>query len=82
MGTHTSRVSKNISISDEVYERLKREKGDRSFSELIAEKLDEGARIEDVAGQGVLDATTHDAVKEEIGRLSDSTIDRIDDETA
>lgn len=75
-------MSKNISISDEVYERLKREKGDRSFSELIAEKLDEGARIEDVAGQGILDAATHDAVKEEIGRLSDSTMDRMDDETA
>ena len=35
-------MSKNVSISDDVYRRLKREKGDRSFSELIADTLDEG----------------------------------------
>jgi hypothetical protein len=51
-------MSKNISISDEVYERLKREKGDKSFSELIAEKLDEGHRIEDVSGQQILEPET------------------------
>lgn len=48
-------MSKNIAISDEVYERLKREKGDRSFSEVIAENLDTGGKIADVSGQQVLD---------------------------
>jgi len=50
MCTHTIYMSKNISISDDVYRRLKREKGDRSFSELIAEKLENGGTIAEVTG--------------------------------
>ena len=75
-------MSKNISISDEVYERLTREKGDRSFSELISDTIDEGSRIEDVTGQRLFDADTYEAVKEEIDQLSDATLDRIEDEAA
>lgn len=75
-------MSKNISISEDVYERLKREKGDRSFSELIEEKLDEGNRLEDVTGQHIFEPGTHETVKAEVGRLSRSTMDRLDDETA
>jgi predicted CopG family antitoxin len=75
-------MSKNISISDEVYERLKREKGDRSFSELIEETLEQGNRLEDVTGQQILEPETYDAVTEEIDRLSEGTLDRVDDETA
>lgn len=45
-----------ISVSDEVYEQLKQEKVDRSFSEVIADLLDEKRRIEDVAGQGIFDS--------------------------
>ncbi|PSQ17039.1 hypothetical protein BRC99_00670, partial [Halobacteriales archaeon QS_7_69_60] len=43
-------MSRNISISDDIYERLRREKGDRSFSEVIAERLDEGETLSDVTG--------------------------------
>lgn len=82
MGTYTQNMSKNISLSDDVYERLKREKGDRSFSELIQEKLDDGNRLQDVTGQQIFESETHEEVKAEIGRLSRSTIDRVDDETA
>jgi len=80
IGTHTQRMSKNISISDDVYRRLKREKGDRSFSEVIAEKLDGGGQIADVTGQGVFDAETPDKVADEIERLSEGTMDRVTDE--
>ena len=75
-------MSKNISISEDVYERLTREKGDRSFSEVIAETLDERNRLDDVTGQHIFEPGTHETVKEEIGRLSTSTMERIDDETA
>jgi len=51
-------MTKTISVSDEVYERLKREKGDRNFSEVIADLLDERRRIEDIAGQGIFDSGT------------------------
>lgn len=75
-------MSKNIAISDEVYRRLKREKGDRSFSEVIAEKLESGGELADVTGQRVLDPETYEEVSEEIGRLSDGTMERVDDETS
>jgi predicted CopG family antitoxin len=74
-------MSKNIAIADDIYERLKREKGDRSFSEVIAAKLDSGGRLAEVTGQGVLDPEAHEAAREEIERLSAGTMDRLDDET-
>jgi len=73
-------MSKNIAISDEVYKRLKREKGDRSFSELIAERLDEGGRLADVTGQRILDREAAEEARNVIGRLSDGTMERLDDE--
>jgi predicted CopG family antitoxin len=74
-------MSKNIAISDEVYRRLKREKGDRSFSEVIADTLDSGGGLTDVTGQQILDPETYDDVDAEIERLSDGTLDRLSDET-
>lgn len=74
-------MSKNIAISDEVYERLKREKGDRSFSEVIEDCLDVENRIADMTGQGILDGATHDAVKRNVERLSEGTLERSDDDT-
>ena len=78
MGTHTIRVSKNISISDDVYERLRREKGDRSFSEVIAERLDEGETLSDVTGQQVFADDTAKSVETDVRRLSDGTLERLD----
>jgi predicted CopG family antitoxin len=73
-------MSKNISISDDVYRKLKREKGDRSFSELIEERLERGGKLADVTGEGVLDRDTYDDVKDDIRELSDGTVTRLDDE--
>ncbi|WP_050031985.1 antitoxin VapB family protein [Halorubrum halophilum] len=70
-------MSRNISISDDVYRRLKREKGDRSFSDLIADTLDEGGKLADVTGQQVLDPETDSEVDAEIKRLSDGTLKRL-----
>lgn len=73
-------MSKNIAISDDVYRELKREKGDRSFSEVISETLDDGRQLADVTGVGVLDPETHAEVTDEIERLSHGTLSRLDDE--
>jgi len=73
-------MSKNISISDEVYRKLKREKGARSFSEVIEERLESGGELADVTGQNVFEPGTHEAVKDEIGRLSEGTMERLEDE--
>jgi len=73
-------MSKNIAISDDVYQRLKREKGDRSFSELIEERLDRSGRLADVTGQNIFDAETHEEVSEAVEQLSEGTLDRMTDE--
>ncbi|ELZ35973.1 antitoxin VapB family protein [Halorubrum distributum] len=74
-------MSKNIAISDEVYRRLKREKGDRSFSEVIADTLDSGGGLTDVTGQQILDPETYDDIDAEMERLSEGTLNRLTDET-
>ncbi|MEF8776503.1 MAG: antitoxin VapB family protein [Haloarculaceae archaeon] len=73
-------MSKNIAISDEVSRRLKREKGDRSFSELIARRLEEGGRLADVTGQRILDRETAEEVRSTLGDVSECTMERLDDE--
>lgn len=74
-------MSKNIAISDEVYRELKREKGDRSFSDVISDHLEERRQLADVTGAGVLNREAHDAVKEDIRDLSRGTLSNLDDET-
>jgi predicted CopG family antitoxin len=81
MGTHTYSMSKNIAISDDVYRELKREKGERSFSDVIRDNLEEHRRLADVTGTGVLDPDTQAAVKDDVERLSQGTLSRLDDET-
>ena len=68
-------MSKTISINDDVYRRLKREKGDQSFSEFIADTLDNRGQLADVTGQRTLDAETNTEVGTEIGRLTDGIPD-------
>ncbi len=72
-------MSKNISVSDAVYEMLEREKGDRSFSEVIRDNLEKGGRIADVAGEGVLDADTYEEVKDEVGKLSEDAFEDVEE---
>ena len=62
-----------------MYRRLKREKGDRSFSGVIAAKLDSGGQLTDIAGQQIFSPDTE--VTDEIEQLSDGTMDRVTDET-
>ena len=74
-------MSKNIAISDDVYRKLKREKGDRSFSEVIEEYLEERRKIADVTGARVLDEATYEEARGTIERMSERTLSEIDDET-
>ena len=69
-------MSKNIAISDEVYRELAREKGDRSFSEVIEDHLEPGHGLADIAGEGILGPDTHEDIKADIRSLSEGTIER------
>ncbi len=73
-------MSKNIAISDEIYERLKKEKENKSFSEVIEEKLDSGGKIADVSGSKILDRGTMEEVKKDIEKGSRESLERIEDE--
>lgn len=72
-------MSKNIAISDEVYEKLKREKADRSFSEVIEEKLETGSRIADVTGAGIFNSETYKEVTDDVTQLSQGTVSRLEE---
>ena len=75
-------MRKDIRSRDDVYRRLKREKGDRSFSEVNHGKPQRGGAVAEVSGQQVFDAETADRVNDEIESLSRGTVERITDETA
>ena len=79
MGTNTQSMSKNIAISDEVYRMLKREKGDRSFSEVIEAHIQSGGKLADVTGQEIFEPGTIDAVKDDIEGLSSGTLERLEE---
>ena len=81
MNSNTEYMSKTIEVSDEVYRKLLREKGDRSFSEVIDEHLEAGQKLADVTGNRVLDESTSTEVRETVERMSEGTLSGIDDET-
>ena len=74
-------MSKNIAIADDVYRELKREKGDRSFSDVIRDHLEERQRLADVTGAGVLDRETQESVRADVAELSEGTLARMDEDS-
>lgn len=72
-------MSKTVTVSDEVYERLEREKGDRSFSEIIVDYLDARGNLTDVSGANVLDPDVIARTRDEIEHLGATTMDRMSD---
>lgn len=74
-------MTKHIAIEDDVYEMLKREKGERTFSEVIRDNLESNRQLLDVEGAGVLDADTMEAVKTDVGGMSERTVDNDDADT-
>ncbi|MFB6100270.1 MAG: antitoxin VapB family protein [Candidatus Nanohalobium sp.] len=72
-------MSKNISVSDDVYKRLKREKDGKSFSDVIGEKIESGGRLSEVSGNKVLDRDTMEKVKEDVRTGSGKTLERLEE---
>ncbi len=75
---HRDGMSKNISISDEVYRALKRRKRGRSFSETIEETMEQSGQLSDVVGEGVLSEVDLPKAREEIKDLSRRTLERLE----
>ena len=71
-------MSKNVALSDDVYERLKKEKGDKSFSDIIREKLDSKGKIADVAGMNIFEDVEIESVKYDIEKMSKGTKERME----
>jgi len=77
---HTTGMSEEISVSDDVYRKLEREKGDRSISEVIRDLLEEDIRLADVTGTELLDAEVQEVIDVDIERMSREASSRLDDE--
>ncbi|MBS3816554.1 MAG: hypothetical protein KGY76_03205 [Candidatus Thermoplasmatota archaeon] len=69
-------MSKNISISDDVYEWLKKMKGDDSFSSAIRE-LRKRKSLEEINGMNILE--DWEITKREIKEMSDKEWERLED---
>ncbi len=74
-------MTRDIPLSDEVYRKLKRETGDRRFSEVIEASLGIHRSLAEVTGEGIFDVETHEEVKTVSRRLSGGTLERVDDES-
>ncbi len=71
-------MSKNISISDDVYEWLKKVKGEDSFSSAIR-KLKKRRSLEDINGMNIL--VDWEDTKREIKEMSEKEWERLEDAT-
>ena len=71
-------MSKNISISDDVYEWLKEIKGDDSFSSAIR-KLKNRDDLEEINGMNILEDWKK--TKEKIKEMSEKEWERLEDAT-
>lgn len=69
-------MSKNISISDDVYQWLKEMKGDESFSSVIR-RLKDSDDLEDINGMNILE--NWEKIEEEIKKMSDKEWERLED---
>ena len=72
-------MARTISVSDDVYEWMKRKKGDRSFSELIRGLMKE-TDFEELQGIGFSD--NWEEVEKTVEEASEDTMDRIEEEYA
>ena len=79
MDTHPLTMPRIITISDDLYRKLVREKGDRSFSEVIDDHLEAGGQLAAVAGQGILDAGTYARLTDDVEMLSSGILERFEE---
>lgn len=73
--THAN-MSKTISVADDVYEWMKREKGERSFSELIRDLKKENPDLEEIAGLNVTSGSGMKKLEEEKEAASERTVEK------
>ncbi len=73
-------MSENISLSEEVYEALVREKGDRSFSEVIRDALDTARTLKEVSGEGILETGAFEDVQSNIETVCAGSPERLDED--
>lgn len=72
-------MARTISVSDDVYEWMKRKKGDKSFSELIRNMAKE-TNFKELKGLGI--AENWEEAEEAVNEGSENTLDRIEEEYA
>lgn len=75
-------MSKDISISDDVYDALKRRKRGRSFSETIREAMEQSGGLSDVVGKGAFSEIVIGEAKEEVERRIRGTLERLGEQPA
>ena len=73
-------MARTISVSDDVYEWMKRKKGENSFSELIRTRMMKKTDFEELQGLGM--SENWGEAEEAVEEASGNTVDRIEEEYA
>ncbi len=68
-----------ISVVDDVFEWLKTEKGDRSYSELLRELKGDNLGFSQVAGQNALEDVSEQDMNEAARQASEDSINKIEE---
>lgn len=74
-------MARTISVADDVFKWLKKEKGNRSYSELLREfKEENDQKFSEVAGMNSLGKTSFKEVEDVIEEASEEKMKEIDEE--
>jgi predicted CopG family antitoxin len=71
-------VARTISVADDVFEWLKNEKGERSYSELLREFRDQGD-LSELNGLGALEGVSEEEISEVIEEAGEESVKKIEE---
>lgn len=72
-------MSRTISVADDVFEWMKKEKGDRSYSELLRELRDRESSISEINGNNSLGEDFEEDIDRAVKQAEESTEEKLEE---
>lgn len=71
-------MSRTISVADDVFEWMKKEKGDRSYSELLRELRERESSLSEINGTRSLEENIEEDIDEAVKQAEESTEEKLE----